>query len=248
MLLLRRVGRLRISTTHSALVPSLLHFMMRYRRRALLVLAVLHAGAPTITGAQPATTIASGTAAVTDSSKTGALPLRRGQWAAQFRLASDAFGLGALRFRSPSSAWLADGGFNVETQRTSGTSGSAYTPPDDRFTATTITLRSGLRAYRPVAPGIARYHGAGLTAQYATSDSRNYLAWQGGGGPYAELGAVYFVTPHLSLGAATQAAATYTGGRQRYKVPDPDGVIRESAVTGWSFRLSGLTMLGTLYF
>ena len=171
------------------------------------------------------------------------LPFRRGQWAARFRLSSDAIGLGALRFRSNSSAFLLDGRvFAVRESSGDAMSGFERVGID-------VTLSAGLRAYRPVVARVARYHGAGLRTAYSRSDVEptDYLSWRVLGGLYGELGATYFVTPHLSLDAGTEAGVNLSRGRDRRgALPGvPDSERRTSGIVAWA---GGIIVTGTLYF
>jgi len=213
--------------------------------RLVLAAACGAAGAPALAHGQ---STASGGGTGGGATPADTLPFRRGQWAAQFRLGSDAFGLGALRFRSRSSAWVLDGGSSRSEQRTNG----GIAVADDRATITSANVRAGIRAYRPVVPRVARYLGAGVTAGYTRSVQRrsdptfqSFTQWQAGGGVYAELGAAYFVTPQLSLGAATQANVSLAGGQVR---SSSAGGRSHASTTGWAATVGGVNVLGTLYF
>lgn len=167
---------------------------------------------------------------------TDSLPFRPGQWAVQFSTWGGG-GLGALRFRSPSSAWVADG--MVEARD--------YHSSDGRRREAMTSVRAGLRSYRTVVPRVARYHGGGITATYAhyetelEPEQHEYKSRGGGGGLYGELGAEFLITAHLSLGANASASAI-VGGRT---VTNPSGGYKEF---GWSVAAGGLRALATLYF
>lgn len=164
------------------------------------------------------------------------LPFRKGQWAAQFWFFGDA-GIGALRFRSPSSAWVVNGSLQAGGDHST----------DRRTTRASASVRAGLRSYRTVVPRIARYHGGGIIADYShyeseyESDQTEAISRAGGGGLYGELGAEYLITRHLSLGANTSASAMVRGrkeGRELYNYSD----------FGWAVAAGGLRVLATLYF
>ena len=218
-------------------------------RRALnaaLAASVLSAAAlPVQLGAQEAAAVSSTGAALatTTTSPDSILPFRRGQWAAQFRLSSDAIGLGALRFRSNSSAYLLDGRVFADRQ----SSGDA-TIGSERVELH-VALRAGLRAYRPVVARVVRYHGAGLRTAYSRShvEPTDYLTWRALGGLYAELGATYFVTPHLSLDAGTVAGVSLSRGRDRRR-SSPDFTSTETRTSGIVASAGGIIVTGTLYF
>jgi hypothetical protein len=166
------------------------------------------------------------------------LPFRRGQWAAQF-WAFSSQGLGVLRFRSPSSAWLLDGSLQVE---------DVHATHGDR-TYASASLRAGLRVYRPVAPKVVRYLGAGLIGSYlgfrheSATIGTVYRGWTAGGGLYAELGADYLITSHLGIGASSSVTAQARGGRV-----DPGDGSGETGDLGWVLGAGGLRVVGTIYF
>ena len=112
-----------------------------------------------------------------------------------------------------------------------------------------VDMRAGLRGYRPVVARVARYQGAGLRAGYFRSEVEptDYQRWMVLGGIYAELGATYFVTPHLSLDAGTEAGVNLSRGRDRRGgLPGgPSFERRTSGIVAWA---GGIIVTGTLYF
>jgi hypothetical protein len=170
--------------------------------RALTAFCVLLL-APAALAAQADTALASPGAspAAADS-----LPFRAGQWGAEFGLDNGVFGLGALRFGSARSAWLLDASFSASWSE------QEMSMSEDRETRSTfVGVRTGPRRYRPLGPDVASYAGAGVLGSYswqdANGDDFRGRSWQAG--LYAELGAAYFVTDRLSLGAQASAAAAY---------------------------------------
>lgn len=175
------------------------------------------------------------------------LPFRSGQWGAQFAVSSGMPAVGVLRFRSPSSAWLlnadleaasADQSADTEERSSTGAYGS---------------IQLGIREYRPVAARVARYHGAGVLLAYQRQSTESdepsifrndFRAF--GPGAYGELGASYLVTRHLSLGATTRLEMRYSRGTQ--EITQPDGSVNETRTTGFSARVGGIRLVGTLLF
>ena len=189
-------------------------------------------------------------AAVAQEGGADTLPFRRGQWAAQFRLPGDAAGLGVLRFRSASSAWVLDATLTVHQQKTTTSDGSGSGASLSGYSA----VRAGIRTYRPLFARVAGYSTVGMTTGVDGYESRpasnaipDQRMWQLRGGPYADVGAVYLVTPHLTLGASTQAAIGLSHARQHYSATATQ-VARESRSSGWFAYLGGVSILATLFF
>ena len=166
------------------------------------------------------------------------LPFREGQWGAEFAINDGTFGLGVLRFRSARRAWLLDASIGASWSHTEGGFSG-----EETGRSVFVRLRAGPRRYRPIASGAAAYLGTGLTGAYAWSVdgiSRRQL-WDAG--VYGELGAVYFVTRRLSLGARVEAAASYAVSRQTASNPSFD--YRDSR---FSVGLTPVRIVGALYF
>lgn len=171
-------------------------------------------------------------AAVADS-----LPFRAGQWGAQFAINDGTIGLGVLRFRSARKAWLLDASL--------GASWSDIESPfdDDIRRSVFVRLRAGPRRYRPIATGSAAYLGMGLTGSYGwlASDDTRAHTWDAG--VFGELGAVYFVTRRLSLGAQVEVSGSFAESHQRYS--SPPGAFRDRHV---SINVRPVRIVGALYF
>ena len=127
------------------------------------------------------------------------VPFRSGQWGAEFSASNDFQSLGMMRFFSARRALAFDA--QLENASTSVDGSDAETAN------TTYGLSVGYRMYRSVTTGVVGHltgglrmnssstkitNGAGATTENST---RGY-------GPFGEIGASYFITPHLSLGAA----------------------------------------------
>jgi hypothetical protein len=172
-------------------------------------------------------------AAVRDS-----LPFRAGQWGAEFAIDDGTVGLGVLRFRSPRRAWLLDAAFNAGWSDEESSFGSG------NRTNVFVRVRTGPRAYRPIHAASAGYVGIGLTGAYSWAGSENEYRRLWDAGLFGELGALYFVTPHLSLGAQIGLSARYTESRQRLSGPglpiDWDRLV--------SVGVGSVRIVGALYF
>lgn len=192
--------------------------------RILLAAAFLVTTLPAIGSAQAATA--------------DTLPFRPGQWAVQFWMFTSQ-GVGVLRFRSPSSAWLLDGSLQVEEM---------YSSLSHR-TLASVSIRAGLRSYRPLAPQVVRYVGGGVTGVYQTYRNElrtidtEYGSWMAGGGGYAEIGAEYRITSYLGVGASSAASLLLRGGRS-----DPGAAEDETSEFGWTLSAGSIRVLATIYF
>jgi hypothetical protein len=172
-------------------------------------------------------------AAVADS-----LPFRAGQWGAEFAINDGTIGLGVLRFRSARKAWLLDASV-----------GASWSDIESSFSAehsarsVFARARAGPRRYRPIATGSAAYLGMGLTGSYgwATSDDTRAHTWDAG--VFGELGAVYFVTRRLSLGAQVEVSGSFSESHRRYS--NPPGGFRDRRV---SIGVRPVRIVGALYF
>lgn len=127
------------------------------------------------------------------------VPFRSGQWGAEFAASNDFQSLGMMRFFSPRRALA----FNAQLENAS----TSIDGSDAETSGTTYGLSVGYRMYRSVTTGVVGHLTGGLrvnsnstkvtTGAGATTESSTR-----GYGPFAEIGASYFITPHLSLGAA----------------------------------------------
>lgn len=166
------------------------------------------------------------------------LPFRTGQWGAEFAINDGTIGLGVLRFRSPRKAWLLDASVGAAWAESESPNLGEY-----RSSNVSVRLRAGPRRYRPIANGSAAYAGMGLTGSYAWATSGDNRARFWDAGVLGELGAVYFVTRRLSLGAQVEALAAYSQTRQT-SVSQP-GVARDRRVT---IGTRPVRIVGALYF
>lgn len=151
----------------------------------------------------PSTTLAQ--RAVTDS------VLRKGEWGAEVVLGPSITGASVLRFLSSRTALVV--GANASVSHSKHEIDDGFSFPDQSSTQSNIDGRLGLRRYH----SSAREHlhplvGVGVRSIY-TKLAADSHAWTAGG--YGELGAIYFFTPHLSLGATGEVSALYSKTTQR---------------------------------
>ncbi len=185
---------------------------------------------------------------------TDSLPFRPRQWGTEFSLGSSFSSVGLVRFLSSQHALLLDFGGSLE--RASANRTNAPYLASDR---TDLRLRVGPRWYRPVAPRVARYVSAGLTTSlsHVRFDVDSVLRAQGyageqrgtGLGAFGEIGALWFVTNHLSLGASWNATLEFrrdTDERQDARVARPQQV--ENRVDRTTLAFGQIAMRGALYF
>lgn len=162
---------------------------------------------------------------------------RAGVWAAEVGVGTGVSGT-LLRFRSPATAWLLGiEGFVAESRE-------EMTNPftgDETVTSTQLDLsgRIGLRRYRTTQSALRPFTSAGLAGGLTRfNGSRGWAA-----GVFAELGATYFFSPHVSLGAVGGLQASYGRVRGEFQ---PDGFsfrARRITVSG-----NAVQVLGAVYF
>ena len=165
---------------------------------------------------------------------------RRGEWGADFQIAGGFAGAGAFRFSSPTQAWLVD----LETSL----SHSSNTSPGFAGSANSVdlSLKLGRRRYATQAHSVAPWIAFGLTFAYSWHDlvTNDTVTARGrgiGGGVFGALGATWFVTPHLGVGAqwglnVTYTHTTYNGG---------SGSSSSNAIQA---TLPNMALVGQLYF
>jgi hypothetical protein len=186
------------------------------------------------------------------SDTTGALPFRRGQWATQFGFDGSFLSAGALRFRSPTSAWVVDALVQAD-RSTYERNGDATVPPVE-MTATdfALGLQLGARGYRAIAPRVNGFAGAGVSGRaystrfvYPGSITETPTQREGSAGIYGEMGATWMVTRNLGLSGATQLAASYLWSS--YEAPSAFGTSRVES-TGYGVQLARTRLIVTVFF
>jgi hypothetical protein len=181
--------------------------------------------------------------------QTDSLFPHRGTWGAE--LAPLTTGGALLWFSSARSAWI--GGLDLSFSH------SNLPTPDEIITATsssTTTLRAqlGHRWYRSVAGDNGRHLrptvGLGVAGTMSRLDIADRLqyAWTAGG--YGEVGAAWFFSPHISLGAVSMLQATM--GRQRQTAttigPNLQPIQTTQTISVWSVSANLARVLAAVYF
>jgi hypothetical protein len=192
---------------------------MRLNSCIAILAVALTAAAPTAHAQQPADPV---------------MP-RAGSWGAE-AVFGGGIGANVLRFSSPTAAWLAGLSFSVTHQtddlsafpgaiNQSGWLGSA----DARLGRRWWRGERGERI-RPL---------TGLGVIGGVSSNPSFQSWNVGA--YGELGASYFVSPHVSLGATGELAAVYF--RDRFL-----NVTAERTTTRWVMRGNLVRVNASVYF
>jgi hypothetical protein len=184
-----------------------------------------------------------------DSVPRDSTPFRRGQWALQFGAGANLASLGALRFTSPTRAWLLDLQVTAGHSHTT-TQFSPDTVSDEFSSHAVITARAGRRFYEVRHRAVAGYQTLGVLAGFTHSCSGTSGFQAVGGfcangwtaGAFGELGGAYLLTSHLSVGGA--AAASFSYSRSWFRAS------AQSKQTRWSYELSspGFSFTTTIYF
>ena len=184
-----------------------------------------------------------------DSVPQDSTPFRRGQWALQFGAGASLASVGALKFTSPTRAWLLD--FQVTAGHSHSTSQLSPDTVSNEFSShAVITARAGRRFYEVRRRAVAGYQTLGVLAGFTHSCSGTSGFFAVGGfcsngwtaGAFGELGGAYLLTSHLSIGGAAAASFSYSRSW-----------IRASAQrkqTTWSYEFSspGFSFTTTIYF
>lgn len=162
---------------------------------------------------------------------------RAGTWAAEIGLGSAGAGASLLRFQSPRFALLFGADFNVTRVEDDSDASTLF---GQTGTQTGFAARLGGRSYRESSSERIRpVVGFGARAGY-TKGLADFRTWSTG--IYGELGAMYFVTPHLSLGGTGELQANY--GKQKRTV-SPTQTIEQTTT---SFGGSLVRVMLSVYF
>jgi hypothetical protein len=159
---------------------------------------------------------------------------RAGMWAAEVVLGPSITGASLIRFTSRRVALLLGADVNV----------THYEQDVDGFnplssTRSTVNGRVGIRRYRASSSErLLPLVGAGVRGGYSKLES-NYHTWNTGA--YGELGAVYLIGSHVSLGATGEVSAIYGKTKQTSNATT-------STSTQTSFGASLVRVLASVYF
>jgi hypothetical protein len=161
---------------------------------------------------------------------------RAGSWGAE-AVMGDGFGANLLRFSSPTAAWLAGLSFAAIHQTDNfsdfpgGENQSGWLGYGNAHLGRRWWRGGSGERLRPLA-GVGA-----LGALYRNPGSRSWNA-----GAYGELGASYFFSPHVSLGATGELTAVYSEDRFFSAIP-PDRIA-----TRWIVRGNLVRVNASVYF
>ena len=134
---------------------------------------------------------------------------RPGSWGAEVVVRDGSAGASLLRFQSSRTALVLGLDFSVVNIDTD-VGGSPLATADG--TSSNVAVRLGMRSYRQSsAEKLRPVIGFGTRGSYGKSET-NFSTWTAG--IYGELGAVYFLTPHVSLGGTGELQANYGKRKQ----------------------------------
>jgi hypothetical protein len=184
-----------------------------------------------------------------DSVPRDSTPFRRGQWALQFGAGASLASVGAVKFTSPTRAWLLD--LQLTAEHSHATAQFSPDTVSDEFSShASVTARAGRRFYEVRHRAVAGYQTLGVLAGFTHSCSGTsgfravggYCANGWTAGAFGELGGVYLLTPHLSIGGGAAASFSYSRSWTRSSA--------QPKVTFWSygFLLQGFSFTTTIYF
>jgi hypothetical protein len=176
------------------------------------------------------------TAPVLHAQQSEPLMPRSGSWGAE-AVYGGANSANLLRFSSPTAAWLAGLSFNVvrQTDDASGFPGAV----NQSYLLGSVDARVGRRWWRGGAGEHVRpLSGLGLLG--GLSSGSGLQSWSAGG--YGELGATYFFSPHVSLGATGEVAAGYS--HERFSIAAP----ADRTTTRWFVRGNLVRVAAGVYF
>ena len=167
-----------------------------------------------------------------------ALPFRPGQWGAEFSVANQSVGT-VLRFHTPDRAWAFGGSANGTWVSNS------ENPPGDQSLAD-VSLRISLRRYRPLTTDVVGYWALGGSAGISHGQFASIARGRVSGGPFAQVGASWFILPRLSVGADAAMFLTASRIRERETAVGMPPLVRTATSVGFTSGLFGL--VGALYF
>ena len=140
-----------------------------------------------------------------------------GTWGAEINVGSGATGANLIRFQSRKLALVLGADFSVDHTKVEQNVPLVGTLTS-KTTQTAVGARLGVRTYRESGSEKLRpLFGFGVRSGYGKSGA--YTNWTAGA--YGELGATYFLTPHVSLGGSGELQANYG----KLKQPNGTGTI-----------------------
>lgn len=165
-----------------------------------------------------------------------ALGFRAGQWGADFQVAGGFYGAGAIKFTSPTGAWLVDLGSQVVHASVNQPAGNSS------GTAINLSVKIGRRMYGSIAHRVAPWTAIGVTASYGWQRSTTDTATTVGAGVFGSLGATWLITPHLGLGAQWSLIFNYS--HQSLK----NGITGTTTSNSVNLTLPNMALAGQIYF
>ena len=164
-----------------------------------------------------------------------------GQWGVQAIVANGVSEAGALRFATPSRAWVLDGSMSLDRQTSSGTQST------QGRSVVGAALSVGSRWYHTPAR-LVRFLGLGLTGAYSLenygANSPKTTYWSAGA--YGEAGVVYMITPHIGLGS--RAALTLVRTNMTTDLGAPFQGTLATRVVDYRLNFYPVQVLATIYF
>lgn len=166
---------------------------------------------------------------------TEALGFRSGQWGADFQVLGGFTGAGAIKFTSPTRAWILDLGSQVlhasSNQPTGNTSG----------TSINLSVKAGRRMYGTITHRVVPWTAIGVIASYEWLRSTTDTTTGVGAGVFGSLGATWLITPHLGVGAQWSLVVSYTH-------QTASGALGTSKINTINVTLPNMALAGQLYF
>jgi hypothetical protein len=171
------------------------------------------------------------------------LAFHRGQWGARFSLESPFVGIGGLAFTSERSAWTLDASLAIQNRQGADSAG-----PTTHDANSQLSISFGRRHYGLLGRRVRSFYGVGLSgiAIRGKSDQAGLIltnhSW--GAGVFGELGAVVFLSPHITVGAFWPLNVQYLWTRSRVESnPPASQKLRSLQITA-----NSLSLIGELYF
>ena len=164
----------------------------------------------------------------------------KGTWAAEAFLGTSSSGASVLRFQSGSVALLF--GADISYSHAGAPDGEALLASG---TTANVAARFGFRNYRgPTTDRLRPVVGAGLRTSYSETSSV-LTTWSAGA--YGELGAVYLLTHHISLGGTGELQASY-GTRKQTRTSFANGTEQTSKQDVTTIGVSLMRVMIGVYF
>lgn len=171
------------------------------------------------------------------------LGFRSGQWGADFQVQGGFTGAGAIKFTSPTRAWVLDLGTAV-VHASANLPGTSATSAG---TSVNLSMKAGRRMYGTITHRVAPWTALGVTAVYAwqratSGDTVLQHSNTAGAGLFGSLGATWLITAHLGVGAQWSLLLNYA--HQSFT----SNVSGTSTVNSISVSIPNVALAGQVYF